>query len=77
MRFDKAAEFLAGLVGFTEQKDLCDRAWVGDNFQEKVRTSGREQSLTRLQLFSDEASTQPEKGGRWTRSDALISTTTD
>jgi hypothetical protein len=43
MRFDKAAAFLAGHFGFAEQEaQFRDRVWVGENFLEEVRTSGRE-----------------------------------
>ena len=43
MRFDKAAEFLAGHFEFSEQQaQFRDRVWVGENFLEEVRTSGRE-----------------------------------
>jgi hypothetical protein len=50
MRFDKAAEFLAGHFGFTEHKDLRDRVWVGEHFQEEVRTSGRERERRTLRI---------------------------
>jgi hypothetical protein len=43
MRFDKAAEFLAGHFGFAEQPaQFRDRVWIGESFQEEVRTSDRE-----------------------------------
>ena len=43
MRFDRAVEFLADHFGFDEQPaQFRDRVWVGESFQEEVRTSGRE-----------------------------------